>query len=256
MGTWGPAIFSNDLASDIKDDFKYKIAFDKSSELATKELIEEYRDSINDPDESTVFWLALASIQWDLGRVTDLVNKTALKILSTEADLQKWKNSKDYFKREKALSLLQRKLLSTPPPPKRVKKPYVQKTPFKKGELLSYQLSNGKFCIIKIVDIEEQHQGDTYPLIELIDYYSQLNPRDIINHETLQLKNLEENFDDGFLKIKATQQAYIISTGPRDIAPMKRINILKKDIQAEAINGFIKTFFWKTFEEDVIEIFE
>ncbi len=44
MGTWGTAIFSDDLASDIKLEFRNKIGFGKNSIEATEELLKDYSE--------------------------------------------------------------------------------------------------------------------------------------------------------------------------------------------------------------------
>ena len=66
MGTWGTALFSDDLAADIRDELRDLIGEGHSAEEATERLLTEYADSLNDPDEQTVFWLALAVTQWKL----------------------------------------------------------------------------------------------------------------------------------------------------------------------------------------------
>ena len=67
MGTWGTGIFSDDFALDIKGEFCDKIADGISPADATAELMLNYKDDISDPDESSVFWFALAATQWKLG---------------------------------------------------------------------------------------------------------------------------------------------------------------------------------------------
>jgi hypothetical protein len=52
VGTWGPAIFSDDLAADIRGEFKDHIGDGMSAEEATAVLLDEYRESIADPDSS------------------------------------------------------------------------------------------------------------------------------------------------------------------------------------------------------------
>lgn len=255
MGTWGPAIFSDDLAADVKEDFKLKIGLQKSNDTATQEIINEYQESINDPEEHTVFWLALATIQWDLGRSNPLVNKKALQIIESGDDLKRWEGSNDYNKRNVVLTKLHNKLVSNPPPEKKVKKPYIQSTPFEKGQIISLQLKNGKYCLIGIVDIKKQYQGDTYPLAELYDYYSDQDPT---NQEIqkLKTKRIAEAITHGGLTIQSSQQFLILSSGVRDTTPMKRIKILKDETAKKINPGTQKTWFWKTIEKEIIDIFE
>ena len=46
MGAWGPAIYSDDLACDIRDDFKELIGDGHNSEQATILLEKEYKNKI------------------------------------------------------------------------------------------------------------------------------------------------------------------------------------------------------------------
>ena len=64
MGTWGIALFSDDLAADVRDDFKELLGDGYSPAEATDILIRQYKDVLDDEDESPVFWLALAATQW------------------------------------------------------------------------------------------------------------------------------------------------------------------------------------------------
>lgn len=48
MGAWGTAIFSDDVACDIRDDYKELIGEGLSNEDATNQLIENYSGTIND----------------------------------------------------------------------------------------------------------------------------------------------------------------------------------------------------------------
>ena len=255
MGTWGPALFSDDLALEVKGDFKDKIALALSKEAATQELLEEYQEVLDDPDEESVFWLALADTQWELGRPVDLVQRKALELLDSGTGLKRWEGSREYSKRKKVLQQLKLKLTTSPPVPKRIKKPYIQKTPFTKGSLVTYQLKKGTYCILKIVAIEEQSDGTTYPLIELLDYYSALKPT-IDDLKKLAVKNIGEDYDDGRIRVVHSQQAFILATGKRDTAPLDRITILKEHVPTTIHKGASTTFFWKTFDEELIRLFE
>lgn len=255
MGTWGPALFSDDLALEVKEDFKDKIALGLLKEAATQELLEEYQEVLDDPDEESVFWLALAATQWELGRPVDFVQHQAIKLLDTGADLKRWEGSREYSKRKKVLQQLKLKLTTSPPAPKRIKKPYIQKTPFTKGSLVAYQLRKDNYCILKIVAIEEQSDGNTYPLIELLDYYSATKPT-IDDLKELAVKNIGEAYDNGRLRVVHSQQAYILATGKRDTAPLERITILQEHVPTAIHKGSSTTFFWKTFDEELIKLFE
>ena len=60
MGAWGPAIFSDDLAVDVRDDFRDLIGEGLTADEASERLKAEYADTLQDPDEGPVFLFALA----------------------------------------------------------------------------------------------------------------------------------------------------------------------------------------------------
>jgi len=63
MGAWGVAIFSDDLAADIRSDFRELIGDGLTPSEATDLLKAEYASSLFDPHEMPVFWIALALTQ-------------------------------------------------------------------------------------------------------------------------------------------------------------------------------------------------
>ena len=63
MGAWGTALFSDDTACDVRDSYIDLVGDGLSGPEATKGLLREWSASLNDPDESPVFWLALAATQ-------------------------------------------------------------------------------------------------------------------------------------------------------------------------------------------------
>ena len=81
MGTWGPAVFSDDTACDVRDDWRGHVGDGLSAVEATDRLLSEWSDSIDEPDDGPVIWLALAATQWKAGRLEDRVKKKALAII-------------------------------------------------------------------------------------------------------------------------------------------------------------------------------
>ena len=79
MGSWSTAIFSDDTACDVRDDFKDYIGDGYSSSEATNLIIAEWQKSLDDPDEESIFWLSLAVTQWNIGRLEKKVKNCCLK---------------------------------------------------------------------------------------------------------------------------------------------------------------------------------
>jgi len=256
MGTWGTAIFSDDLASDIKLRFRNKIGSGKSSTEATDELLDEYEEEVNDSEESSVFWLSLASTQWNLGRLLENVKQKALEIIENGQDLERWnENEKEKNKRKKVLDKLKIQLLSEQPLAKIINKPFVRKTKMEKGDLLSYNIANDKFVILKVIEIGEDQNGDRYPLIEVLNYFDSSLPKLSQIHK-LDAKILNnEGVDDGILKIEPSGQFYLAQYGKRDSEPWDKLNILEKKTKVKIKKGMGELYWWKDFDKLLIEVF-
>lgn len=258
MGTWGTEIFSDDLASDIKSEFRDKIGFGKTSIEATEELLIDYSEEIKDYDESSVFWLSLASTQWSLGRLLENVKEKALEIIENGRDLDRWKDDLNNLKKRKTvLDKLKIKLLSEQPKQKMIAKPFIRETILEKGDIISYQLKNEKFVILKIIDIRTDQCGDRYPLIETLNFYENVIPK-LSEIENLDYKDLDKNgrINDGFLKIEPSGQFYLSPYGKRDIEPVERIKILVKKTNVKSRKGTSPLFWWRDFDNLIIETFE
>lgn len=125
MGTWGPGIYSNDTAEDVRD-----LCYDLFPYLDRAEseriLFEEFKDTLSRPDENdddyASFWYGYAAWLWKYGMLTDTVRDKTLALLENYAGIALWEESaspSDVKKRRAALDKLREKLLSPQPPTKK-----------------------------------------------------------------------------------------------------------------------------------------
>ncbi len=184
MGAWGPSIFSDDLALDIRREYGVLLSVGKSSEEAEKMLINYYSSILNcnNPDED-VFWFALAYCEWKKGRLSTYVKGKAFNAFENGCDLERWNskgNEKNYLKRKKVLDELRNVILSPMPPAKKIKKPTVHHCPWRVGSLLAYRIvsnknylsghpCNNKYVLLRVVRIDKN------PVSKLFDtgYYDE-----------------------------------------------------------------------------------
>lgn len=148
MGVWGTALFSDDLALDVKGEYSVLLSMGKEN-AEVEQLLCKYYQSIldcNDPDED-IFWLVLARCEWEKGRLSEFVKSKALLCLERGNDLQRWNtsnNQKNYKKRKKVLEDLKNMILSPAPPPTKVRKLTVCHCPWRVGSLLAYRIVTNK----------------------------------------------------------------------------------------------------------------
>ena len=104
MGAWGPGIFDDDEAADLRGEYRNFLADAQADTGGTDAAARNYEASLEHLGDTTAFWLALALIQWKLGRLDPRVKAAALRIIDDGIDLAKWDTSPLRRKRASALS--------------------------------------------------------------------------------------------------------------------------------------------------------
>ncbi len=151
MGAFGPAIFSDDVACDVRDAYKLQLDAGRSGPEATDLLLAEWLQNLPDSDEDVlVFWLALAATQSQLGRLEDRVRDKALGIIDGGQDLSRWKETGQELKRQAALLKLRAQLLGPQPEPKKVRIQHLVIPPWEGGDFVAMRLHSGRRIIFKI----------------------------------------------------------------------------------------------------------
>ena len=147
MGAWGTAIFSDDVAADIREDWRDHIGDGLSPEAATQQVLADYADAVQDQDESGVVWLALAVCQWRTGRIVQSVLDRAIEIIDDGSDLRRWEWEQQPRQRQARAQVLAKTrdlLLSPPPEPRRIPRRRRSETLFGPGDVLSYRHRSGR----------------------------------------------------------------------------------------------------------------
>lgn len=176
MGAWGPKLYQDDLAEDIRDYYKDQLHRGKKGIDVTQELLVQYQIEISDSEDASVFWFALADTQWNLGRLEDKVKEMALKHILEGDNLEHWKieNPKMAKAREQAIEELRQKLLSPQPPEKKVTQYKIYRCEWKYGDVYAYQLESdlaeekslyGRYFLIQKVDECVWHPGHIVPIV-------------------------------------------------------------------------------------------
>jgi hypothetical protein len=169
MGTWGPALFSDDIASDLREDFRDAIADGLSPAAATDKILAEYRPDPADPSCAATVWLALAATQWKLGRLEVRVRDAALAAIDGGGAIAAWMGTKDEARRRRILADTRAQLLSPPPSPRRVRRNLPCTCDWHPGDLVAYRTLGGNQIILQIQMLHTD-KGGTYPSLEVLDW--------------------------------------------------------------------------------------
>ena len=177
MGVWGTGIFSDDIACDIRDSYRDFIGDGLTGQQATDALLEEYRELLEDPSESSVFWIALAATQWRCGRLEPRVRTHALEVIDSGSDLLRWQVDPQLVKKRRAvLAKFRETLLSPQPSAKRIPKRFRNTCEWDIGEIIGYRLLSGDLVMFRLIGYHTD-KGGTAPVFEILDWIGHQIPR-------------------------------------------------------------------------------
>jgi hypothetical protein len=178
MGTWGAALFADDDAADLRADYRTHLADAQSDAGATDLAASNYGANLDRPGETTAFWLALASIQWRMGRLDPRVKSVCLTIIDNGIDLEKWADSPDRGKRAAALAKLREMISSPLPPAKPMPKPLpVQLPGWAFGEVVGYRMANGKYALLHALNYRAwSMEAVRAPVVSILSWFSESVP--------------------------------------------------------------------------------
>lgn len=167
---------NSELADDIRNQYIDSLRRGNNNIEATKQLIADYRDALSDEEDAFIFWLSLADIQWENGRLEETVKQNALVHIEKEVEfLQKQDTEMPYCaKHINALNCLKQKLLLPQPREKKIKPYRFYHTHWKMGDVFAYHLDgeasgypafHDKYIYFVVKGSETWHPGHTIPTV-------------------------------------------------------------------------------------------
>ena len=170
MGVWGAGLYSDDLACDMKDDYKDLLGDGYDEPQAMQKIQESYQTEMQDYDNKTVFWLVLADLQWRHGRLQEEVKQKAIQIIDEGEDLLKWEHDRSLlYRRKQTLNKLKEKLISPQPAKKKVKKRKLVTTTWEVGDIYSYQLPSTEYILLHVNELHTD-RGGTYAEFGILNW--------------------------------------------------------------------------------------
>ena len=103
MGSWGIELFADDVACDVRDDYRELIEDGVDDDDATAQVLERYGETAADDDDGPVIWLAVAVSQWEIGRLVPQIRARALAVIDSGADLERWSDEPDLLAQRRAV---------------------------------------------------------------------------------------------------------------------------------------------------------
>jgi hypothetical protein len=168
VGAWGPGIFSNDLAADVRGDWREAVLAGEDPEAATDRILGPFGAAApgagQDPD-AAIAWTALAAAQSETGRLLDRVRDRALAFIEAGGDLELWEEGA--AARRRALDRLAVKLRGPQPAPKRLRRTRSHAVEFALGDVIRVQ-GEGVEALAVVIGESPGGRGPRNPRVELL----------------------------------------------------------------------------------------
>lgn len=157
MGSWGFGVMHDDDASDAFDSVKklYNRSIPKDQALA--QIMEEYRQQLQDADTGLPTLLGIAKACWTYGWLDQSMIKQVEAGIRKSSGLARWTagGAKVAAQRQAALQIFLTQLNTTPTKIPKPKKPIQRKPPYRTGACLSYRMKDGRYAALLVVRHEE-----------------------------------------------------------------------------------------------------
>jgi hypothetical protein len=147
MGTWGPGIMENDIASDVSARWRMLLAEGKTVSEAINQICLESEEMAHDPDDSMDMVFALAWLASSYGPVPlDLANRSKA-LIEQGHSLRRWAGSPQQEQRRGSEEDLLKRLIGMPgasPQARKIRRP--RKLPYREGDWVMIPLDSGGFA--------------------------------------------------------------------------------------------------------------
>lgn len=196
MGTWGPAIFSNDISMDIKDEFFERYNRGEEASDIKKDLILD----IDSDDKFNVIF-ALANCMWEVGALDEDFLLEIEKIISNKEDLvlAKELGADDKFieQRSKNLEKFLKKIsIKKEKPKKRIKPPVPIESKYRNGAVMIFKYDDSTWGALISVD-SSFYDKETYYVFLQTNIYMTKKPtmQDVLNAYIMDSSFHNEEFN-------------------------------------------------------------
>jgi len=169
VGAWGPGLFSDDLACDVRGEYREMIEDGVPDEEATHRILERYKQEAADPDDGATFWLALAFTQSKIGRLDPSIRDHALQVIERGEGLHMWQDDpKLLAKRKAVLEKIRIQITGRQPPRRKLRKPKGQVTDLVPGDVILLRAAN-RCALLRVARLHQSRIG-VIPVLVALDF--------------------------------------------------------------------------------------
>ena len=243
MRRWGDKLYQNDLAQDLKEEYRTYLKIGYSDLEVENMMIDSFEEELDEKENERIFWLVLADQEFKLGRLSSKVKKKALSYL---------KNTEI-----KELIELKNRIESEPLERKKMGKFYMKRSQYNVGDVLSYKINASlssdklvnsdlidKYVLFEVTGMVRLNIGylqtdefyNEYPVVTLLDWIgnempdkeqlTKIQPKKRKNSDEKTINNyLPVTIEDGIVKWKKKDFdtiQYVLALSKKEI---KELNI-------------------------------
>jgi len=168
MGSWSTGVFGNDLASDVRGEYRELLEDGTPDAEALQRVLRSFAHAVDDPDNGTCFWTGLAAAQMELGRLDPAVRDRTVALIDAGGDLHMWDETGFANKRRSVLARLRGQLLGPQKAAVKVRPPGRVPCPVQAGDVFLLTLQNGRQARLRTLAVKSYRLGDI-PTVQMID---------------------------------------------------------------------------------------
>jgi hypothetical protein len=181
MSASGTGIFDDDVACDVRAQFRAQLRDGKTPVEATRAVLRDWKPALADAEDGPVIWLALAAIQHRYGCLDARVKAKVLAVIDDGSDVDHWRaTGKPDLVRSRiaVLKRLRAKLEAPPVAPKKLpEKPERTRPPFREeksawpqGEVLAYRLQSGQYILLHVCGSSGSERVGWAPIVAMMNW--------------------------------------------------------------------------------------
>ena len=171
MGVSGTSIFANDIACDVRGDYRELIEDGVDDAEATRKILDKYQKWFDDPESGTAALVGFAVTQSKIGRLDPSIRDRAIALIDRGGDLDVWARDspKDLGKRKNALEKARAQLTGPQPARKRLKPPRRVVCDLVAGDVLAFDLPGGP-ALVRVVYVQSGGRYGELPFLEELEF--------------------------------------------------------------------------------------
>ena len=169
MGTWGVNVFENDIAADVRSEYRDLVAEGLDGPIATDRLLASCAGRVEDPEEGLDFWIGLAAAQFEVGRLEDRIRDRALAHIDDGTDVSRFVG-KDRGGRQKVLDQVRKQLTGPQKDPKKIRRRQKSICPYQIGDVLEVTLRDERRILLCVQSVHKD-RGGAYARVAVFDWH-------------------------------------------------------------------------------------